>query len=194
MDKEATLIVGLGNPGQKYQRTRHNLGFRLLAGFAEKHGWVAREKKEIKGRLALGNWSEKKVALLFPTTYMNLSGVAVRKVASFYKVKQSNLLVISDDTTLDFGTFRYRSCGSAGGHNGLKNIEAQLGSAHYARLRAGVGAPQGWQELSDYGLSPFALDEEAAMPKLVECSVRWIERWLDADESGRAEAKTFTAC
>lgn len=194
MDKEATLIVGLGNPGQKYQRTRHNLGFRLLAGFAEKQGWVAREKKEMKGRLAVETWNGKKVALLFPTTYMNLSGVAVRKVASFYQVRHSNLLVVSDDTTLGFGRFRYRSCGSAGGHNGLKNIEAQLSSSHYARLRAGVGAPEEWQELSDYVLSPFTREEEAAMPKLVECATRWVERWLDANESERAVAETFAAC
>ena len=132
------LIVGLGNPGEKYENTRHNVGFQVLDELAERqHAPI--QKLKFKALTNLLTISGEKVLVMKPVTYMNLSGEAVRPAADFYKIPPERILVISDDTALDPGKLRIRIKGSAGGHNGLKNIIQHLGTDQFPRVRVGVG-------------------------------------------------------
>ena len=177
------LIVGLGNPGKKYDLTRHNFGQMVLYAFAEKHHFSFKKEREFKGEIARGRWKEERVLLLFPTTYMNLSGQAVRKTVSFYKIPIEDLLIISDDAALPFGTLRSRNSGSAGGHNGLKSIEESLGTRDYPRLKLGVGeATVGL--LEDHVLSPFTKEEQEKLPEMITQGVRYLEEWLSRENEG----------
>lgn len=178
MDKfTEALIVGLGNPGKKYENTRHNLGQMVLFAFAEKYGLSFKKESDLKGEIAKGDVKGKKVVFLFPTTYMNLSGQAVKKTMSFYKIPQEKVLILSDDAALPFGTLRYREKGSAGGHNGLKNIEECLGNQDYQRLKLGIGEPLvGY--LEDYVLAPFSKEEQEKIPEIATESIGFIEEWL----------------
>lgn len=173
------LVVGLGNPGDKYENTRHNAGFMVVDELAERlHVPVQRLKYE-----ALTNTAEvggKRILLMKPVTYMNLSGEAVRQAAEFYKIPPERVLVISDDVSLPVGKLRIRKGGSAGGHNGLKSIIAQLGSDRFPRLKIGVGEkPHPDYDMADWVLSKFAGADrqmiEEAMKRAadaVECLLR----------------------
>lgn len=177
------LIVGLGNPGKKYFFTRHNFGQMVLYAFAEKHHFSFKKERDFKGEIAKGNWKEGKLLLLFPTTYMNLSGRAVRKTVDFYKISLEDVLVISDDAALPFGTHRFKSKGSAGGHNGLKSIQECLGTSEYQRLKMGVGEPLiGY--LEDYVLSPFTKEEQEKLPEMITQGVIYLEEWLSRENEG----------
>ena len=176
-DIRKILIVGLGNPGKKYELTRHNFGQMILYGFAKKHHLVFAEEKNIKGNLAQGRWGQEKLLLLFPTTYMNLSGKSVHKAISFYKVALQNVLVISDDIALPFGAFRFRLKGSAGGHNGLKSIQDSLRTQEYQRLRIGVGEPT-IGLLENYVLDSFSKNEMEEIPKIIDEGINYLEKWL----------------
>ena len=173
------LVVGLGTPGDKYENTRHNAGFMVVDELAERlHVPVQRLKYK-----ALTNTAEvggKRVLLMKPVTYMNLSGEAVRQAAEFYKIPPERVLVISDDVSLPVGKLRIRKGGSAGGHNGLKSIIAQLGSDRFPRLKIGVGEkPHPDYDMADWVLSKFAGADrqmiEEAMKRAadaVECLLR----------------------
>ena len=136
------LIVGLGNPGQKYEHTRHNMGFLTVDLMAEKQG-VKLNKVKFKAAFNIMNFADAKCLVMKPQTYMNLSGEAVREAAQFYKVPAHHVLVIYDDVSLPVGKIRVRPTGSAGGHNGIKNIIAHLGTQDFPRVKIGVGAPEG---------------------------------------------------
>lgn len=158
------LVVGLGNVGSEYQNTRHNIGFDVV-------DHIAQEKKvsfEILryGQLAQTKHRGKKLILLKPTTYMNLSGKAVRYWMQKEKITPANLLIITDDIHLDFGTLRFRAKGSAGGHNGLKNIEELMGNQQYPRLRFGVGSP-GRKNQVDYVLGQWTSTEQQQIPERI---------------------------
>jgi len=177
------LIVGLGNPGKKYEFTRHNFGQMVLYAFAEKNHFSFKKEREFKGEVAKGTWKKGKIFLLFPTTYMNLSGQAVRKIVDFYKISLENILIISDDAALPFGNHRFRDKGSAGGHNGLKSIEESLGTQDYQRLKLGVGEPLvGF--LEDYVLSPFTKEEQEKLPEMITQGVTFLEEWLSREPKG----------
>ncbi|MCB1107376.1 MAG: aminoacyl-tRNA hydrolase [Chlamydiia bacterium] len=174
---ERALIVGLGNPGKKYEMTRHNLGQMVLFAFASRHQLIFKKDRELQGEIAQGTVKDKRVSLLFPTTFMNLSGQAVRKAMDFYKIDREGILVISDDVDLPFGTLRLRDKGSAGGHNGLKDIEENLKSQDYKRLRLGIGKPLvGY--LEDYVLAPFTKEEQEKIPEFTTQAIDVIEEWL----------------
>src|SRR5687767_10672683 len=162
------LIAGLGNIGPEYVDTRHNIGFMVVNSLAEKHG----VKMKLDRHAYSGEFSYKgrTFYMIMPTTYMNLSGKAVNHHLKEQKIPQENLLVITDDLALPFGTLRLRGKGSNGGHNGLKHIEETLGNNNYARLRFGVGSdfPKGRQV--DYVLSPFSDAEFSELPALIERS------------------------
>lgn len=176
-ERKSALIVGLGNPGKKYEMTRHNLGQMVLDAFAEKYQLSFKKESALKGELAKGTVKERKVFLLFPTTYMNLSGQAVQKTMDFFKLSKEEVLILSDDVALPFGTLRFREKGSSGGHNGLKDIEEKLGTQEYQRLRLGVGEPSvGY--LEDYVLAPFTKDEQEKIPEVTTQAVTFIEEWL----------------
>ena len=158
------LIVGIGNPGPEYRDTRHNAGFRVLSALAEEGG-VAFEDKRY-GMVAQMRVKNKILILLKPSTYVNLSGDAVRYWMKKENIPQENLFVVVDDLNIPFGEFRIRAQGSSGGHNGLKHIEATLGSARYARLRFGIGSHYAKGGQIDYVLGSFDEEEEAQWPNL----------------------------
>ena len=136
------LVVGLGNPGQKYANTRHNMGFLTVDLLAEKAG-VKLNKVKFKSAYNIMNFAGCKCLVMKPQTYMNLSGEAVREAVQFYKIPADHVLVIYDDISLPVGKLRVRPTGSAGGHNGIKNIIAHLGTQDFPRVKIGVGAPEG---------------------------------------------------
>ena len=136
------LIVGLGNPGQKYEHTRHNMGFLTVDLLAEKTG-VKLNKVKFKAAYNIMNFAGCKCLVMKPQTYMNLSGEAVREAVQFYKIPADHVLVIYDDISLPVGKLRVRPTGSAGGHNGIKNIIAHLGTQDFPRVKIGTGAPAG---------------------------------------------------
>ena len=136
------LIVGLGNPGQKYEHTRHNMGFLTVELLAEQKG-VKLNKVKFKSAYNIMNFAGAKCLVMKPQTYMNLSGEAVREAVQFYKVPVDHVLVIYDDISLPVGKLRVRPTGSAGGHNGIKNIIAHLGTQDFPRVKIGTGAPAG---------------------------------------------------
>lgn len=157
------LIVGLGNPGTAYQNTRHNIGFEVIDLLAGQENISVSEKKH-KAIIGKGLINGQKVLLAKPQTYMNLSGESVRQLVDYYDIDPiEELLVISDDISLEPGQIRLRKKGSAGGHNGLKNIIAHIGNGDFKRLRMGVGAkPEGY-DLADYVLGHFSKEESDLM-------------------------------
>ncbi len=171
------LIVGLGNPGSAYKETRHNVGFKVLEALSSQKGWAFRSDPNLKGRLAQGIIGKEQVKLLLPSTFMNRSGESVRACMEQFKVPLDRLMVVSDDVALPLGAIRLRSKGSAGGHNGLKNIEAHLGTQYYARLKIGVGSPNGLV-LSDYVLEAFSLEERGAVKESVSQAICVLEMWV----------------
>jgi PTH1 family peptidyl-tRNA hydrolase len=172
------LIVGIGNPGSEYDRTRHNIGFEVIDRLARRlaPGEVARSR--FKGATLESRLGEDKVVMLKPTTYVNCSGEAVGEAVRFYKLDaQEDLLVIVDDTALPCGVIRMRPKGGNGGHNGLSNITQHLGGDEWARLRVGIDPP-GKIPLKDYVLGRFRPDQEEALSPALEQAVGAAECWL----------------
>src|SRR5262245_36519769 len=124
------VVVGLGNPGERYARTRHNMGYMVVQALAEAFGWTFKEERQLKVCVAKGKVDQMTVHLILPMTFMNESGWAVRRYLDLYKLAPRNLRVVCDDIALPFGTLRVRSKGSAGGHNGLKSLETHLATRH----------------------------------------------------------------
>lgn len=157
------IIVGLGNPKKEYENTRHNIGFMAIDALAEKYNISVLDCKH-KALIGKGVINGYKVVLVKPLTYMNLSGEAVRAVIDYYKADaESELIVIYDDVSLDVGQLRIRKKGSAGGHNGIKNIIAQLGHDVFLRIKIGVGEKPKGYDLADYVLGHFSKEELAVM-------------------------------
>ena len=161
------VIAGLGNPGREYEGTRHNVGFMTLDALADKYNIDVREKA-FKGLIGKGVIEGNKVILVKPQTYMNLSGECIRQVMDYYKVDPSEFIVIYDDISLVPGGIRIRKKGSAGGHNGIKNIIAHLGTQEFPRVRIGVGEKPARMDLADYVLSRFPKDERVLMEEAFE--------------------------
>jgi PTH1 family peptidyl-tRNA hydrolase len=174
------LIVGLGNPGAEYARTRHNAGFLLADRVAERWraGWSP--AKRFRSRLARAERDGRRVLLCEPQTFMNASGEAVGAVMDFYQVPLRHLLVAVDDADLPLGEIRLRSRGSSGGHHGLESIEQRLGSRDFARLRIGIGRQGGAREITDYVLGRFGSTEAARVAKVLTVACDQVECWLDA--------------
>ena len=160
---ETWLIVGLGNPGKEYERTRHNAGFRALDVLADKLGCKI-DKGKFQGIYGQVNYGGKKLMLLKPLTYMNLSGRSVLQLSAYFNIPPQRIIVLFDDISLVPGRLRIRADGSAGGHNGIKSIIAELGSQDFPRVKIGVGGkahPE--QDLADHVLSTFSSLEEKAL-------------------------------
>jgi PTH1 family peptidyl-tRNA hydrolase len=175
-----SLIVGLGNPGSEYSRTRHNAGFLVVERLAERWraGWTY--EKKFNARVARAERPQGRVLLGEPQTYMNSSGEAVGALVSYYQVSLSMLLVIVDDADLQFGEIRLRPSGSSGGHHGLESIESHLGSRDYARLRIGIGRHAGAREITGHVLGRFSSTEAAQVDKVLTVASDQAECWLDA--------------
>lgn len=162
------LVVGLGNPGPKYEWTRHNVGFLVVDELAERANLPV-QKLKFKALTNTALIGDQSVLLMKPTTYMNLSGEAVGQAARFYKIPPERVLVISDDVALPQGKLRIRRSGSAGGHNGLKNIIAHLGSDQFPRVKVGVGGkPHPDSDMADWVLSKFTGPDKTAMEQTID--------------------------
>jgi len=171
------LIVGLGNPGVEYARTRHNAGFLVLEELASR--WLVRWnfEKKFDARLAKSDRAPQKVLLAEPQTFMNASGEAVGALLNFYRVPIPQLLVIVDDADLPFGELRLKPKGSSGGHHGLESIEQHIGSREFARLRVGIGRKDGRREITNYVLGKFSPDESKFLEKVLQRAADQAECW-----------------
>ena len=175
------LIVGLGNPGAAYAKTRHNAGFLAIEHLAGAVG-VRMDRARFQALTGEGTLGGARVLFLKPQTFMNLSGEAVREAASFYHIAPANIIVIYDDVALDIGRLRVRGKGSDGGHNGMKSIIAGLGSNEFARVRIGVGKkPHPDYDLADWVLSPFSAEDMAELKKSFPVVKNGVELLIKGD-------------
>jgi PTH1 family peptidyl-tRNA hydrolase len=175
------LIVGLGNPGAEYARTRHNAGFLVAQRLAGK--WAAGSwgyEKKFSARITRAARAGGSVLLCEPQTYMNLSGEAVAAIVSFYRVPLAKILVLVDDADLPLGQLRLRPGGSSGGHHGLESIELLLGTREYARQRIGIGRHEGARQIASHVLGRFSSTEEAMLDKVLTVASDQAEAWVDA--------------
>lgn len=172
------LIVGLGNPGKGYEDTRHNIGFKVIDNIAKEYN-IEINRQKFKGVYGEGFINNKKVMLLKPTTYMNLSGESVREVVDFYNLENSEVIVIYDDISLEVGKLRIRDKGSAGGHNGIKSIIAHLGSDIFPRIKVGIGQPNG--DLVKYVLGKFTKEEMTILSESIDASTKATEEIIKSD-------------
>ena len=178
------IIVGLGNPKKEYDNTRHNIGFDVIDALAKANGIGMTEKKH-KAIIGKGIVGGQKILLVKPQTYMNLSGESVRELVDYYKIDEtSELIVISDDISLGVGQLRIRKKGSAGGHNGLKNIILHLGHDVFQRVKMGVGEKPKNYDLADYVLGHFSKEERKIMDDSVLDACRAIEMMINDDTDG----------
>ncbi|HHT98566.1 MAG TPA: aminoacyl-tRNA hydrolase [Acholeplasma sp.] len=163
------LIVGLGNPGSKYEQTRHNVGFLVLDELAKRYNVSFALDNNFNGLIANSRVGKEKVILLKPTTFMNLSGIAVSKVLNYFQVPLDDLIVISDDIDLSTGRLRLREGGGHGGHNGLRDIHKHLGSAKYKRIKIGIDQDRTVM-LDQYVLGKFSKEEQKLIDEAVNLS------------------------
>jgi len=181
------LIVGLGNPGKKYERTRHNVGWTVLDELARRAG-IEVGRKQHQALTGVGLVGEQNVMLAKPQTFMNLSGTAVSALSRYNRIEAGQIIVVCDDLNLPTGKLRLRASGSDGGQNGLKSISQMLGHHNYARLRFGIGAPPDEERVqrgtADYVLSPFALAESPLVNESVgrasDCIETFVARGIEA--------------
>lgn len=169
------IIAGLGNPRKEYDNTRHNIGFEAIDALADKHHISVMDIKN-KAMIGKGVINGQKVILAKPLTFMNLSGESIRPLADYYKIDvETELIILSDDISLSPGQIRIRKRGSAGGHNGLKNIIKQLDSEDFQRIRIGVGEKPKGYDLADYVLGHFSKEEKLLMQEGIEKAICAIE-------------------
>ncbi len=161
------LIIGLGNPGKRYEHTRHNVGFMVLEKLASRVE-IDLKQKSFNAVWGKGNIHGKNVLLAKPQTFMNLSGTAVRQLQSFFKTDISNLIVIHDDLDLPFGAIRLKEGGGTAGHKGLASIEDNLGTSGFMRVRLGIGKPVDKSRIEGYVLEPFRKEEQDLLPEVIE--------------------------
>jgi peptidyl-tRNA hydrolase, PTH1 family len=170
------LVVGLGNPGRRYEGTRHNIGYVVLAELARKFGRPP-PKARFRGAVVEAELGGQKALLLSPTTFMNLSGASVQEAKSFYKLANEDLLVVCDDLNLPTGKLRFRARGSSGGQKGLEDIIQRLATEDFPRLRIGVGtAPEGWS-WADYVLGRFTPDDLPVIEQAVGAAADAVAVW-----------------
>ena len=174
------LIVGLGNPGAEYAKTRHNAGFLVVERLADRWRASWSFEKKFNARLARAEVNGNRALLCEPQTFMNSSGEAVAGVLNFYQAKAARALVIVDDADLPLGEIRLRPGGSSGGHHGLESIEQHLTTRDYARLRIGIGRQDGAREITNYVLGRFNSTESELMDKVLTAACDQVECWLNS--------------
>lgn len=193
--QEFFCIVGLGNPGRQYEETKHNVGFHVIDKLAKKYD-IEVNKFKNKAFVGDGTIKGKRVLLVKPQTYMNLSGESVREIVNFYKIPQERFVVIFDDTSLPCGSVRIREKGSHGGHNGIRNIIDQMGTDEFNRIKVGIGEkPSGW-DLADYVLAKFNPDDLPMMEQGMDKAVQGVELMLSRgikEAANRVNQKAKTA-
>lgn len=179
--KNRYLFVGLGNPGSKYEWTRHNLGFLVLKAFAMQHHLKFKQESRYQAELARGMIGEKEVHLLLPLTYMNESGRAIKQYMHEKQISLDELTVVVDDVDIFFKELRMRPSGSSGGHNGLKSIELHLQSRNYQRLRMGIGCESLSIPLENYVLQHFSDEEMSSLGNVVQQATHVLDRLLHVE-------------
>lgn len=173
------LIVGLGNPGKEYQKTRHNIGFMVIDNYLKENN-LELNKTKFNGKYTETNIKGEKVIFLEPQKYMNLSGEVIRDFVKFYKLDIKDILIINDDLDMECGKIRLREKGSSGGHNGLKNIELHLNTNEYKRLKIGVGNNK-MIETKDYVLGKFSKEDFEKIENSIKVSKNIIDDFIDGD-------------
>ncbi len=171
------LVAGLGNVGSEYIGTRHNIGFDVLDFFSKKKQINFQKEAKLHGDIARYRVEEKKILLLKPSTYMNLSGIAVRRVVDYYRIPLENFFVVLDDMDIPFGQIRIRAEGGTAGHNGLKSIENSLGTKAYSRLRIGIDKQIG--NSVSHVLGKFTEEEKTALPIILEKAATAVDIWIN---------------
>ena len=169
------LVVGLGNPGDRYAKTRHNIGWMVVDRLADVAGWGGRGRTRDASAIVGGRYNGLDLTLAKPLTFMNDSGLAVRKLLAREHVPLNDLLVVADDFALPFGKLRFREGGGPGGHNGLRSIIGELGTEKFSRLRVGIGEPG--RGAVDHVLSTFAPDERQRLDELLDAAADAVEEW-----------------
>lgn len=173
------VIVGLGNPGSKYEGTRHNAGFMVIDRLADQWNIDVKQAK-FRSVVGEGRVGSEKILLVKPVTYMNLSGEAVHQVVDFYKIDLDDLLVIYDDLDLPPGKIRLRQKGSAGGHNGIKSIISHLGTQEFNRIKVGIGRPGPGGDVVSYVLSPFSNEQKEEVLEGIELAAKACVTWIES--------------
>lgn len=174
------VVIGLGNPGSQYERTRHNVGWLVLDRLADRAGLSGRQKARDAAVTVRGRFAGTDLVLVKPTTYMNLSGVAVRKILARERVPLADMLIVVDDFDLPFGKLRMRAEGSAGTHNGLRSIVAEMETQKWARLRVGIGVGTDGHggSAKDHVLTRFSALEERQLPEVLDAAADAVETWM----------------
>jgi len=173
------VVVGLRNPGADYERSRHNIGFDVLARVVDRADQsFGRAPSRVQGMVAQSGVGKDRVLYFAPNTYMNESGGAVKAAMAYYKVASVDLLVIHDDIDLAFGRLRIQVAGGSGGHNGIRSVEKSLGTKEFSRLKIGVGRPPGSIDPADFVLRQFSKDESSEVWVLTEDAADVVEQWL----------------
>ena len=176
MSSDALLVVGLGNPGPKYERTRHNIGFEAAQELVDRHFGRFSTHKRTNAEVAELNIGGRKVIVAKPRTFMNVSGGAVKALANYFKISPANIVVIHDELDMDFGEVRMRLGGGDHGHNGLRDTTKALGTKDYHRLSCGIGRPPGRMAPAAYVLKPFAKKELDELPIICADAADLIEQ------------------
>jgi peptidyl-tRNA hydrolase, PTH1 family len=174
-EESLKVVVGLGNPGSQYAGTRHNIGWLVMDRLAERAGWDGRGRRRDNSNVVGGRYRSLDLTLVKPLTYMNESGLAVRKVLQREHAPLGDLLIVADDFALPFGKLRFREGGGAGGHNGLGSIIEELGTEKFSRLRIGIGEPN--RSAVDHVLTKFAPDEQQRLDELLDAAADAVEEW-----------------
>lgn len=172
------IIIGLGNPGKQYEKTRHNIGFEVIDDLSRAWGIELNQAKH-KGLYGVGHVNGERVLLLKPLTYMNLSGESISAVMNFFKVEVDDIVILYDDLDMPVGKVRLRQKGSAGGHNGIKSTIAHLGTQEFNRIRIGIGRPEGQRAITDYVLGRFTAEEWTTMDSAINHCRKACEEWLE---------------
>jgi PTH1 family peptidyl-tRNA hydrolase len=178
VSEDTALVVGLGNPGPQYEKTRHNIGFMVAGVLAGRMGAKFSAHKKSGADIIQGRLEGRPTILAKPRSYMNLSGGAVAGLARFFSVDPDNIVVIHDELDLDFGTVRFKQGGGEGGHNGLRSISSSLGTKDYLRTRIGIGRPPGRMDPASYVLKPFSSVERKELDILCEEAADAVELLL----------------
>ena len=168
------LIAGLGNPGEKYRRTRHNIGFEILNQWSETLG-APMKSRRFQSRSAIAHYQRKAIILLRPITYMNRSGQAIKACLDYYRLPLDQILIVHDDLDLPTGKLKLVPKGGAGGHKGVRSIINHVGTDHFSRLKIGIGRPQYNEEVEDYVLTSFYPDEKKIMERTISTAIKACE-------------------
>ncbi|WP_069366483.1 aminoacyl-tRNA hydrolase [Salisediminibacterium beveridgei] len=174
------LAVGLGNPGKKYERTRHNVGFEVIDRVSDQLG-IPLDQSKFKGIFGTTRTAQGKMTLLKPMTFMNLSGESIGQLAKYYDIPPEDILVIYDDLDLEPGTIRLRSKGGHGGHNGIRSTMDHLDSKNFNRIRIGIGRPEPGKTVTDHVLGRFSPDDRTAVDGAIRQAADAVESWLTND-------------